>query len=120
MVDITGLAYQWWLRVQAELPEHLKVSMKQVVMEAFEQGYMAHGEAHAEPGKVKPHSRVRQFDTEDAQNLNQIMGALAEIKLAAARAGTGGALTYDVHMDSSRVRAKLRVPHMARPDCNCG
>jgi len=55
------------------------------------------------------------------RNLDQVMGALLEIRLllvslhgyAAARR-----LTYDVHATSGI--SNLRVPHMARADCGCG
>lgn len=66
------------------------------------------------------HSRRRDFDVEDAQNLNQIMGALKEIKIAAQRYPNFAAmLSYDVHIDSTRAKGHLRTPHMARGDCNC-
>lgn len=52
------------------------------------------------------------------RNLDQVMGALAEIKEATRNTPLGARLTYDVHMVSSL--AHLRIPHMARTDCGCG
>ena len=53
------------------------------------------------------------------RNLDQVMGALAEIRLLLkSNAAIGRSITYDVHMTSGI--SNLRVPHMARADCGCG